>query len=133
MNRQLLLGGGGSPFFQGVRHQRGGGFWSRAFSSTILPALRFMGKRAATVGADVLTDISQGHDPIDAVTNRAKEEGKVLVSKASDRARKYAQTGKGRSKRSFKKKARKKTKGRKTVKRRKKNISRSDILPFLKS
>jgi uncharacterized membrane protein len=90
--------GHGSSFYNGYRHMRGGGFWSRAFSSTILPALKFLGRAAAGVGGNVLTDIAQGDDPMDSVKTRLKEEGKNLMTKAADRARVYAQTGKGKKK-----------------------------------
>lgn len=90
--------GYGSPFFIGIRHQRGGGFWSKAYHNAILPGLRFLGRRAADFGADVMKDVTAGENPMDALTNRAKEQGKVLVDKAADRAKKYALTGKGKKK-----------------------------------
>ena len=116
LNRNMYQVGYGSPFFQGIRHQRGGGFWSKAFSGAILPALRFLGRRAADVGGDVLSDVVAGQDPLEAITTRVKEQGKQLATKASDRAKKFAQTGKGRKRKVGRPKKVKKTRKMKSKK-----------------
>lgn len=96
-----LVGGTRGPvigpgYYAGFRHQRGGGFWSKALSAAIIPALKFLGKKAAGTAAEVLTDVSQGQNIRDSVKSRVAEQGKNLVSSAADRALRYAQTGKGR-------------------------------------
>lgn len=97
----MLVGGMKGPivgpgYYAGYRQQRGGGFWSKALSAAIIPALKFIGKKAAGVGADVLSDVSEGQNVQEALKSRVKEEGKKLVSSAADRALKFAQTGKGK-------------------------------------
>lgn len=88
----------GPGYYSGFRHQRGGGFWSKALSAAIIPALKFIGKKAAGTAADVLTDVSDGQNVKEAIQNRVQEQGKKLVSTAAGRALRFAQTGKGRRK-----------------------------------
>lgn len=88
--------GGGVSFYQGRRYMRGSGIWSRALSAAVIPALKFLGMRAANTASNVLADVASGEDPMQAVTNRVKEEGKSLVNKATSRVAKFALTGKGK-------------------------------------
>lgn len=88
----------GPGYYAGYRHQRGGGFWSKALSAAIIPALKFLGKKAAGTAAEVLTDVSEGQNIQESVKSRVAEQGKKLVSSAADRALKFAQTGRGRRK-----------------------------------
>ena len=102
----MLIGRGKGPvigpgYYSGYRQQRGGAFWSKALSA-IVPALRFLGKKAAGAAADVLSDVSEGQNVKEAIQTRVQETGKKLASSAAQRALKFAQTGKGR-KRSVKK------------------------------
>ena len=104
----MLIGGAKGPvigpgYYSGYRQQRGGAFWSKALSA-IVPALRFLGKKAAGAAAEVLNDVSEGHDVKEAIQTRVQETGKKLASSAAQRALKFAQTGKGRKRRSAKKK-----------------------------
>lgn len=99
----MLVGGMRGPvigpgYYAGYRHQRGGGFWSKALSAAIIPALKFLGKKAAGTAAEVLTDVSEGQNVKDSVKTRVAEQGKKLASSAADRALKFAQTGRGKKK-----------------------------------
>ena len=88
----------GPGYYTGYRHQRGGGFWSKALSAAIIPALKFLGKKAAGTAAEVLTDVSEGQNVKESLQNRVQEQGKNIVSSAAGRALRFAQTGKGRRK-----------------------------------
>lgn len=99
----MLVGGMRGPvigpgYYAGYRHQQGGGFWSKALSAAIIPALKFLGKKAAGTAAEVLTDVSAGQNIKDSVKTRVAEQGQKLASSAADRALKFAQTGRGKKK-----------------------------------
>lgn len=89
----------GPGYYSGYRQQRGGAFWSKALSA-IVPALRFLGKKAAGAAADVLSDVSEGQNVKEAIKTRVEEQGKKLAGSAAQRALKFAQTGKGRKRKS---------------------------------
>lgn len=126
--------GSGLSGFEGVRYQRGNGFFGRIFKSTIVPLLKFFGKQALGTGANITEDILDGKNIKDSIKERALETGKSLAKSGVKRARKYVQDGNGKKKKSKKAKSKrseanhikgkkslkiKKTKRKKSVKRKK--------------
>ncbi|XP_074596510.1 uncharacterized protein F54H12.2-like [Brevipalpus obovatus] len=57
INYYLNQAGSGLSAFEGVRYQRGNGFFGRLLSGAILPALRFLGRKALSTGVDVEFDL----------------------------------------------------------------------------
>lgn len=103
--------GSGLPSFAGVRYQRGSGFWGTLFSRAILPAVKFLGKKALSTGVNVATDVLGGEKLKESLKKRARESGKELANKGISRAKTYLQTGKGlKRKKTIKVKAKKRQK-----------------------
>src|SRR6266700_295233 len=89
--------GTGIAGFQGVRHQRRHGFFGRLMSKAVYPLLRFLGKRAVGVGADIASDVILDNKNLrESAEGRLKDEGKQLAKLGIERAKKFAQEGKGR-------------------------------------
>ena len=96
--------GSGLPAFTGVRYQRGHGFFGKLFSNSVLPALRYLGKKALSTGVNVAQDLLDGQNIKDSFGSRIRESGRDLAQEAILRARAMSQQGSGR-KRKYKKKA----------------------------
>ena len=96
--------GSGLRGFSGARYQRGHGWFSRIFSSTLLPALKFLGKKGLETGIGVADDVLAGKNLKESVKRRAVESGKELARKGLDRGKTYLQTGKGTCRKKSKKK-----------------------------
>lgn len=117
--------GSGIPGFQGVRFQKGAGFFGNIFQNAILPLLKYFGKKALNTGVDVASDTLGGEKFIDSLKTRANATARNIASDVSDRAMKFAQTGKGkRRKRRNKNKPTKKI-IKKTAKRRRRKTKRT--------
>jgi hypothetical protein len=91
--------GSGLSGFEGVRYQRGHGFFGRFFKSAIIPMLKFLGKRALSTGADLATDVLEGKPIKESAKARGIEAMKGVTSAGIKRAREFVQTGKGRKRR----------------------------------
>jgi hypothetical protein len=131
--------GSGITGFQGVRYQRGHGFFGRLLSKAIYPLLRFLGKQAFSTGVDIASDVIEKKKPWkQSARDRFKETGQQVAQAGLDRARLFQQTGKGRKRRRRSRKAKtftpkpikrgrvkRKSKKRKTIKRRKRSKSAS--------
>lgn len=61
--------------YGGARYQRGGGFFSRLFTSKVLPILRYLGDKALTTGRAILDDVKKSatNRIIDTVQDVAQE------------------------------------------------------------
>lgn len=61
--------------FVGARYQRGGGFFSRLFTSKVLPLLRYLGDKALNTGKAIFEDVktSTTNRIIDTVQEVAQE------------------------------------------------------------
>lgn len=61
--------------FNGIRYQKGGGFFSTLFTSKVLPILRYLGEKALTTGSAILGDVKKSatNRIIDAVQDVARE------------------------------------------------------------
>ena len=107
-------GGSGLAGFQGVRYQRGSGFFSRFASSALLPLLKFLSKRVLHGGVNLGSDVLAGQNFKDSVKQRLRETGKTVATDALNLANETVfrqQTGSGRRRRRA-------TSGKRTPKRR---------------
>lgn len=95
INYYLNQAGSGLSAFEGVRYQRGNGFFGRVLSGAILPALRFLGRKALSTGVDVGMDVLDGNNIKESIKKRSKKAAKDVASTASTRAQRYVQTGRG--------------------------------------
>ena len=91
--------GSGISGFQGVRFQRGAGFFGNVFKSAILPLLKYFGRQALSTGTEIATDALDGENVLESMKKRGKQAAKNIAMDASDRAQRFVQTGKGRKRR----------------------------------
>lgn len=99
--------GTGIGGFQGVRYQKGNGFFGRVVSGTVMPILKkvlpFLGKTALSAGSDLLSDIENGSDFKSSVKKRFSE-GKKKIGRAAMEKVKLL-TGEGKKRRFRRKKS----------------------------
>jgi len=116
--------GSGLTGFQGVRYQKGHGFFGRLLNKAIYPLLRFFGKQALNTGVNIASDVIENdQDWKESAKNRFKETSKNVIKAGLDRARKYQQEGSGRRKRKRSKSIKRTTKqAKKSTKRKRKNL-----------
>jgi hypothetical protein len=132
--------GSGLPGFQGIRYQRGHGFFGRLFSNTLLPFVKQLlpgiGKRALPSVAGLAQDILAGENVGKSTLKRLKTLGSDVADETLSQITSKFQKGSGRRRRKrkssifkklkvYKKKSRKRRKTRKT-KRRKNSIRKKD-------
>ena len=96
INYYLNQAGSGLSAFEGVRYQRGNGFFGRLLSGAILPALRFLGRKALSTGVEVGMDALDGNNIKESIKRRSKKAAKDVASTALNRAQRYVQTGRGK-------------------------------------
>ena len=92
--------GTGIAGFQGVRFQRGAGFFGNIFRSAILPVLKYFGKTALNTGVQVAGDAIGGENVLESLRNRGKQAARTIANDAAERATRFAQTGTGKRRRS---------------------------------
>ena len=128
--------GTGLPGFQGIRFQRGHGFFGRIFSNTLLPffkqLLPAVGKRVLPSAMDLAQDIMSGANVKQSALNRLGEAGKNVADETLDQIKSRIQKGSGRKRKRrvikrVKPIKRKKIKRRK-VNKKKKKLSNIDFL-----
>jgi hypothetical protein len=89
--------GTGLAGFQGLRYQRGSGFFGRLVSKAVFPLLRFLGERAITTGADIAKDVIVNKRNLkEAAKERLENEGRELATTGLERVKRFALEGKGR-------------------------------------
>src|SRR6266705_851832 len=94
IRRVLSHSGTGLVGFQGVRHQRGHGFFGRILSKAVYPLLRFLGKQAVTTGANLASDmIVDKKNFKDAAKERLNEAAGDIVKEGVKRAKRFVQDG----------------------------------------
>lgn len=71
--------GTGIPGFQGIRYQRGQGFFSSLWSRIGLPVLKFLGKQAVDSGLSVASDALEGKNLKDSAMTHLRSGGKRTV------------------------------------------------------
>lgn len=88
--------GTGIVAYQGVKYQRGHGFFGRVMSNALVPLLKFLGKRAVGVGSEIAKDVLvDNKNWKESAKNRLKAEGENLADRGAERAKKFIQEGKG--------------------------------------
>lgn len=139
--------GSGLPGFQGIRYQRGHGFFGRLFSNTLLPFVKQLlpglGKRALPSVAGFAEDIISGENVGKSALKRLKSLGSDVADETLSQITNKFQRGSGRRRRRkrkrltlikkhkvYKKKSRKSQKGKKKYRKRKR--SKKINLDFLK-
>jgi hypothetical protein len=140
--------GSGLPGFQGIRYQRGHGFFGRLFSNTLLPFVKQLlpgiGKRALPSVAGLAQDILSGENVGKSTLKRLKTLGSDVADETLSHITSKLQKGSGRRRKRrnltslfkklkvYKKKSGKRRKTRKTKRRKRKSIRKKDRFDFLK-
>lgn len=151
--------GRGMAYYAGFKRQRGHGrnqigrgFFGRFFRDHLLPFLRYAGRQALDLGANIVKDIASGDSNIkDSISKRGRKKKEEVIMDAMDyleRARK--QTGSGRKRKVMrgagkpkntsrkknikgKKKVKRTSKQKKPLKKKKRNSSKERISELKKS
>jgi hypothetical protein len=79
--------GSGISHYQGVRYQKGHGFFGNIWRSAILPFLKFAGKETSRAALGVAEDALTGKNIMDSAVTRFTDTGKMIGSDAIKRAR----------------------------------------------
>jgi hypothetical protein len=130
--------GKGISGFEGVRWQRGRGFFGTVFKSAIMPMLHYLGKHIMEAGTGIYNDVASGQNILESGKTRFKRTAQTMAGEAAERLGKFSQTGQGKRKRrrvrrktkqllplakqTFKRKVGKKSIKKKTSSRRKKSL-----------
>src|SRR5258706_16411043 len=99
-NYYINQAGTGISGYDGIRFQRGNGFFGTIFKNAILPILKFLGKKVAATGVQVASDALSGENVMSSIKTRGKQTLQDIAETAGERALRFAQTGKGRGKKS---------------------------------
>ena len=100
--------GSGLAGFQGYRYQRGHGFFGNLFQNILKPLGKYLGKQALKTGVEIGGDMMSGENFKTSAKKRLKSTKDVVLNDAIDRAKLFAQTGKGRKRRRRRRKGNKK-------------------------
>ena len=87
--------GSGAGSFEGIRIQRGRGFFGTLLRSAAMPVLKYMGKALFKTGTDIASDVMSGQRFNDAFKARGKARLKEIAGDAASRALEFQQTGRG--------------------------------------
>jgi hypothetical protein len=90
-----LQAGNGIAGFQGLKYQRGHGFFGSLFRQVLKPLAKYLGRKALSTGVDIGSDILQGENFKESAKKRLKTTGRSMVDDAIERVKTFAQTGKG--------------------------------------
>lgn len=135
--------GTGLAGFQGVRYQKGNGFFGRLLTGAVYPLLRYLGKQALTTGVNIAGDVLENKmNWKDSAKSRLKETGEYIAKDALSKARSRLQGGSGKRRRRRKKKVNnlairkkkviKRRKGKRKTKQRKRKTVRRKIKRHVK-
>ena len=92
-----LQAGGNLAHFEGVKFQRGRG-WFKKLGARIMPAIKYLGKNALAAASTFMNDIAAGQDVKTALKRTALNAGGNVAEDISRKVRKLAsnvQTGSG--------------------------------------
>ena len=110
--------GSGIGGFQGVRYQKGSGFFGRFVTGSVLPILKkvlpYLGKTALNTGENVLSDLANGEEATSSIVRRLKESRNRVGKDAEEKLKLL--TGEGRKRRNKRSTVKKKAKKRKPAK-----------------
>lgn len=86
--------------FEGYLHQRGNGWFSRLFTTAIVPSLKWLGLRGLNTAGNVVSDLVDGRNVREPMKDHGiaevKNAGMVAAGKAIDFVIKSGQVGSGR-------------------------------------
>ena len=88
-----LQAGGNLAHFEGVRYQRGRGWFSK-LGGKVMPALKYLGKNALAAATSFLGDVASGRDVKTALKRTALDAGSRVADDISAKIKKV-QTGSG--------------------------------------
>lgn len=94
--------GGGGPYFYGIRHQRGYGFFGdlrRYLTPMAVKAARYLGRNLLYTGKNIIDDVSSGTSLKDSTRNRFRETSAKMKKDILDKLSQH-----GRGKKSIKRK-----------------------------
>ena len=91
--------GSGLTAYHGLQYQRGHGFFGTLFSSIIKPLGKYLGKQALNTGVKLGSDFLSGENFKDSFKKNIKLTGEKILDDGYSRAKKFAQSGKGRKRR----------------------------------
>jgi hypothetical protein len=126
-NYYVNQAGSGLPGFQGIRYQRGDGFWSNSllpFFKSLLPAIGKIGQKALPSAVGLASDIISGENVKRSALSRFKEAGRNVLDETGEQIKLRFQGGSGRKRKRSLFKTNKNTKKRK-IKRIKRKSKRS--------
>lgn len=95
MQYYLNQAGSGIAGFQGVKHQRGHGFFGSLFSKIIQPLAKYLGKQVIKTGVGIGQDFIAGENIKSSVKRNLKSTGKDILSDAITKASHFNQSGEG--------------------------------------
>ena len=117
--------GSGLPGFQGIRYQRGHGFFGRIFSNTILPffkqLLPAVGKRVLPSAIGLAQDVISGENVGKSALSRLGEAGRSAADETLEQLKSKLQKGSGRKRKRKSKKSSIKVYKKKSSRRKKRN------------
>jgi len=99
INYYVNQAGSGIGGFQGVRFQRGQGWFGNLFKNAILPLLKYIGPKIIKTGASVATDAIAGENVLQSLKTHGKATAKDIAGDVGERAARFVQTGSGKRKR----------------------------------
>ena len=99
--------GSGITGFDGIRFQRGNGFFRNLFKNAIFPVLKYLGKKVAATGVQVASDALDGENVLSSIKARGKRAAQDIAGDVGDRAVRFAQTGEGKRRRRTQRKGKK--------------------------
>jgi hypothetical protein len=97
--------GTGLVHFEGSEYQRGHGFFGNIFSTFLKPLGKYFAKKAISTGVSLGTDYLANKNMKESVKERLKQTGNDVLEDALNRAKTFAQTGKGRKRKRIKRKS----------------------------
>jgi hypothetical protein len=119
INYYAVQSGSGLPSFEGIRYQRGKGWFSNLFLPIMRQILPVLGRSVLPSGIGLAEDLLAGQNVKDSAKSRLKEVGKSLASNTMDFIQSKIQSGSGRKGKRRKRLSIKKTKVLRERKRRK--------------
>ena len=87
--------GNGLSSFEGLRFQRGKGFFGSILKNAALPLLSYLGNQVLRTGVDVAGDVINGEPIKEAFKTRSKTKMRQIAGDAARRALEFEQTGRG--------------------------------------
>jgi hypothetical protein len=86
----------GTAGFQGVKYQRGHGFFGSIFRQVLRPLAKYLGTKALSTGVEIGSDYLKGESFKESAKKRLKSTEKDIISDAVEKAKQFAQNGSGK-------------------------------------